>query len=517
MDREKTVLIKEDEPTVQKGRRSLNAQFDAIGVLLNQGINLLTITSCKDTQSTGSVDVCKIIGNGLTDPESHKNRCYNNGEHVTDTESSCESSFACSSTSSGISCCSESDEESTSSEDDDDDDDDSDYSTSSINKRWTTKNGYNLTTFDQTECSGKWDDEPLPLPVWSNKSKDHLVIDKLYAYEDLVAIIETTLQHMIQETHYDTVNNFIDFYDSFKKDSHSKNLREFFQLYFPPVNRQNHMCVSLGMEIVSRVALLRPDIAEYFYLVSCEEAVEDTLSYIEHCEESNIEAAAWSLEKEHALVAMKIIVAGREGMIILDPGYHVARVVTVMKDQNYPHTGFFTQSNEPGCKREYCYTFSHNNDHFISWHERTTRNGQQKYETSLIYVDRPYRSALDVTVRRNLVYNFRSLLSRDAKGRVFAGVYFPVLADSADSSVTIFYDDGIDNQILKTKVKFTAFTSKIPDNIMCHLRKLAPQLRIDLSSLINILQRSANIIADSDFVAQMLQINDVIAVLSADN
>lgn len=262
---------------------------------------------------------------------------------------------------------------------------------------------------------------------------------------------------MIQETHYDTVNNFIDFYDSFKK-SQFDSLRDFFQHYSPPVNRQNHMCVSLGMEIVSRVALLRPDIAEHFYLVSCEEAVEDTISYIENCEETNIESAAWNLEKEHALVAMKIVVAGREGMLILDPGYHVARVVTVMKDQCYPHTGFFTQSEEPGCKREYCYTFSHKSDQFISWHEKTTRNGQQKYEVSLIYVGRAYRSALDVTVRRNLVYDFRSLLARDAKGRVFSGIYFPVTASALDSSVTIFYDDGIDdNKILKTKVKFSVF------------------------------------------------------------
>lgn len=267
---------------------------------------------------------------------------------------------------------------------------------------------------------------------------------------------------MIQETHYDTVNNFIDFYQSFKT-SRSKKLREFFQRYSPPVNRQNHMCVSLAMEIVSRVALLRPDIANHFYLVSCEEAVEDTISYIEHCEQTNIESASWNLEKEHALVAMKIVVAGREGMIVLDPGYHVARVVTVMKDQNYPHTGVFVQSNEIGCKREYWYTFSQNSDEFISWHEKTTRNGQQNNEVSLIYVGRPYRSALDVTVRRNLVYEFRSLLSRDAKGRVFAGVYFPVLANSNDANITIFYDEGINNKIFKLKIKFSAF--KDPNNV----------------------------------------------------
>lgn len=495
----------------------------------------------------------------LTDPECHKEPFT--GVHVTDTEQGESSLATCSS---GIgSCYTDDDDDASSTDTEDDNDDDGFDSDDSLsfdsNGKWTSADSYNLTKFDQTEC-GTWAiDQPLPLPLWAATSKEALVIDtvrnlksfnmnpslififlniQLYAYEDLVALIETTLQHMIQETHYDTVNNFIDFYQSFK-DSHCDNLREFFQNYSPPVNRRHHMCVSLGMEIVSRVALLRPDIAEHFYLVSCEEAVEDTISYIAHCEEKNIEAAAWSLEKEHALVAMKISVAGREGLMILDPGYHVARAVTVMKDQCYPHTGFFTQSNEPGCKREYCYTFSHKSDCYITWRERITRNGQQKYEISIIYVDRPYRTAIDVTVRRNLVYDFRSLLSRDAKGRVFAGIYFPVLANPADANITVFYNEGIDNKILKTKVKFGVFKDpskvislkcltifqineklshfQIPDNIMNHLNNLVPQLRIELSALIDMLKTLAEIVNDTDFVKQTLTINDVITVLSADN
>lgn len=211
---------------------------------------------------------------------------------------------------------------------------------------------------------------------------------------------------MIEETHYDTVHNFLDFYQSFKK-SNSKNLRRFFQKYVPPVNRRHHMCVSLGMEIISRISEVYPEIADLFYLVSCEEAVEDVPSYIEHCEDQQIEIAAFSLEKEHALVAMKINVAGRDGMMILDPGYHVARAVTIMQDHIYPHTGWFTQSDEPACKREYSYVFNADSDRFVEWRERTMRAGNQKLETSLVYVGRPYMTAIDVTVRRNLVYNFR--------------------------------------------------------------------------------------------------------------
>lgn len=167
------------------------------------------------------------------------------------------------------------------------------------------------------------------------------------------------------------------------------------------------MCVSLAMEIVARLSDVCPSLAEHFYLVSCEEAVEASLPYIEHCLENGMENALYNLEKEHALIAMRISVAGRDGFMILDPGYHVSRVVTVMKDQNYPHTGWFTQSDEPHCKREYCYTVSTNSNDFIEWCERATRGDKESYELSLVYVKLPYRTGVDVTVRRNLVYNFR--------------------------------------------------------------------------------------------------------------
>lgn len=219
-------------------------------------------------------------------------------------------------------------------------------------------------------------------------------------------MIEVTLHRLLEETHYNTVNNFIDFHSSFKK-SKTSDLRKFYQNYVPPINRRHHMCVSLAMEIVARIDDVCPNLSKHFYIVSCEEAVEAAKPYIDHCEENGMENALSSLEKEHALIAMNINVAGREGLMIIDPGYHVARAVTVMKDQCYPHTGWFTQSDEPHCKREYCYTISSRSGDFIEWAERCTRGETETYELSLVYVKRPYRTAVDVTVRRNLVYNFR--------------------------------------------------------------------------------------------------------------
>lgn len=266
------------------------------------------------------------------------------------------------------------------------------------------------------------------------------------------------LHQMLEETHYNTVNNFLDFYKSFKR-AKSPELKSFFQSYTPPINRRHHMCVSLAMEMVTRICEVCPQLSEYLYLVSCEEAVESIHQYIVNCKQLGIENAMYNLEKEHSLVAMRVRVAGRDGILLLDPGYHVARAVTVMQDQCYPHTNWFIQSQEPHVKREYCYKFHGTNDEFIEWSERTTRGDQQNHETSLIYVQTPYRTAIDVTVRRNLVYNFRSLLSRDAKGRVRAGVYFPVTENGAESTFTLFYD-GPNEQSIKVKTKFSTFSDE---------------------------------------------------------
>lgn len=145
---------------------------------------------------------------------------------------------------------------------------------------------------------------------------------------------------MLENTHYNTLNLFIDFYKAFKQTRRS-DLKSFFQFYAIPINRRHHMCVSLAMEIFTQIVEIFPDFANYFYLVSCEEQVVDLPDYIEHCEQHGINSHDANVEKEHSMVVMKISVAGREGYMVLDPGYHVARAVTVMKDQTYPHTGKF--------------------------------------------------------------------------------------------------------------------------------------------------------------------------------
>lgn len=381
---------------------------------------------------------------------------------------------------------------------------------------WAAEDSYNLTAFGQ--INGVWPiDHPLALSDWSPEIKEPLVFDNVWQYEDLNSVIEVKLRRLLEETHYDTVHNFIDFYKSFKKTRRS-DLRSFFQFYDIPINRRHHMCVSLAMEIVTRIVEIFPELAKHLYIVSCEEAVMAIQYYIENCLEAGMESASSNVEKEHALVAMKITIGGRQGMLILDPGYHVARAVTVMKDQCYPHTGWFTQSDEKHVKREYCYNYSRYSDNFIEWGERETRGEKQEYKVSLVYIERPYRTAIDVTVRRNLVYNFRSLLARNAKGRVCAGIYFPLVPNCADAQFTLFYDDQNDSNV-KVKLKFNMFKNgtKIADNVSLHLEHLAQQLNINSIELLDIIKSLAEVVADQDFVTQVLHINEHINEMSADN
>lgn len=153
-------------------------------------------------------------------------------------------------------------------------------------------------------------------------------------------------------------------------------------------------------------------------------------------------------------------------------------------------SGWFTQSDEPHSKKEYNYIFNMNNSGYVEWVERETRGMNIKYQTSLVYVEKPFCNPIEVTERRNLVYNFRcvpsyssffvinkkyisespynfvvtnhfcfvlnrSLLARDQKGHLVAGIYFPVI--DKDSQFTLFFEENSGKQ--RIKIKFSLFAN----------------------------------------------------------
>lgn len=109
--------------------------------------------------------------------------------------------------------------------------------------------------------------------------------------------------------------------------------------YKPPITSNHHTCVGLALELWKKLGELDqrfPGLSDYFYLVSCEEHIKVT-EY--SALDGHLDKVASSLEKEHVLLALRLNIAGRKGMLLCDPGYHVGRVVTVMQDKTYPHTG----------------------------------------------------------------------------------------------------------------------------------------------------------------------------------
>lgn len=97
------------------------------------------------------------------------------------------------------------------------------------------------------------------------------------------------------------------------------------------------------------------------------------------------------------------------------------------------------QSSEGHCRKDYNYTFSADCSYII-WRVKERRgDAPEQVSHSVVYVERPFLAPVDVTERRNLVYNFRSLLSRDTKGHLIAGIYFPV-SENNPGKFTIFYE-----------------------------------------------------------------------------
>lgn len=114
--------------------------------------------------------------------------------------------------------------------------------------------------------------------------------------------------------------------------------------YSPPITSSHHTCVGLALELWKKLFALNhqfPNFTDHLYLVSCEEGIEP-LDYIALFED--IEDVPNVLEKEHVLLALKFEISGRLGVLLCDPGYHVGRVVTVMYDRVYPHTGMFSHN-----------------------------------------------------------------------------------------------------------------------------------------------------------------------------
>ncbi|CAG9788919.1 unnamed protein product [Diatraea saccharalis] len=331
----------------------------------------------------------------------------------------------------------------------------------------------------------------------------------------MVAKAEALLSRLVVSENYDSVNNFLSLYDTYMA-SPDEDLETFFPKYNPPIRAHKHTCVGLAMEVMKRLRVLEkdyPGITKSMMLVSCDENIQDLLDYTTSF--PGPQGFLIETEKDHVMVAIHVKVGGRAGVFLSDLGYHISRVVTVMADRCYPHTGWFTQSDEPHCRKDYNYQFNAHNNGYVEWHERETRAGVTKERLSLVYVAKSYMTAISVTEKRNLIWDLRSLLARDPKGHLTASIYFHV--KKKDQQFTMFFDSNSGKQ--RKKLKFETFLElqKIPDDVVEDVDQCNDQLRLRDGELLSILNRLATIMADQEYVSEVLEINDKVVQLSAGN
>lgn len=154
-----------------------------------------------------------------------------------------------------------------------------------------------------------------------------------------MAKAEAILSRLVVSENYDSVNNFLSLYDAYMAAPDAV-LKEYFPKYNPPIRPKKNTCVGLGMEVMKKLKILEkdfPGITKSMMLVSCDENIDNLVDYA--TSSPGPQGFLIETEKDHVMVAIHIKIGGRSGVFLSDLGYHISRVVTVMADRCYPHTG----------------------------------------------------------------------------------------------------------------------------------------------------------------------------------
>lgn len=355
-------------------------------------------------------------------------------------------------------------------------------------------------------------DRPLPYPAWG-AVQSRLLIETQDRFNDLITALTDRARNQMKAHSYNTIGNFLTFYESYQQRAEvTESLESFYRQYVPPISDDHHTCVGLGMDLARRILELEDSysgISLALFLASCEEDIGNVNRYV-----STPTPDTCTSEKEHVVVALNINLEGRVGVLILDPGYHVAKPVVVMADGLYPHTGWFKPGGTKRSKRFYNYSL-HPSGRYVLWDVKETRHGiEQCGESALIYTHQAFLSPVDCTERRNLVYNFKSLLKRDEEGNVIAGIYF-ALKPIDRGHFSLFYQNEQKEQV-DFKISFVDVIHQANSSEIVELLRLCER-KLGLTGLALLLTKTACALNNTEFMHQLLEINQKIVFLSENN
>ncbi|GIX69726.1 uncharacterized protein CEXT_62311 [Caerostris extrusa] len=318
---------------------------------------------------------------------------------------------------------------------------------------------------DSSEDEGYFATLPLPEPQWGSEP-DYLEFSSQVTLEFFLEELRDILASELESHSYNTVGSFLEFYDDFSRQSLP--LCDFYRGYNAKILPESMSCVGLGCSLMEHMKSVMgncyPEMKSALFLASCEEMVSEIDIYTS----SSPPSQSFSV-KEHVLVVLKIRMEGRDGYILLDPGYHVNIPVIVMSDGLFPNTGWFLLSNTAKSKKEYNYSCVGS---YIEWQVKETRCGKVNSWSNLIYVGRKFLNYINVSEKRNLVFNFRTIVKRDKKQPV-AGLYCNL---EGDERFTFFFHDESCERV-EVKIPFDYFQGSRENNhFECAISTCAAQI-----------------------------------------
>uniref|UniRef100_A0A8D9ADR2 Uncharacterized protein n=1 Tax=Cacopsylla melanoneura TaxID=428564 RepID=A0A8D9ADR2_9HEMI len=349
----------------------------------------------------------------------------------------------------------------------------------------------------------------IPKPQWSPVHGPLVfnTTDELVNFRDRLVNVHNLLTNNVT---YNSVNSLISLYQDFKTSQHIHHgdLGQFY-LHYKPVVSDDHMnCV--GLTIRLRKQLVKelhndfPDIDKYLFYSAGESRVKENNDLFTRPSLRGDEK--W----RHVALALHFIIKDRPGYFFLDQSFN-APVVTLMKDKEYPHQANFSVPYKYN-KDDYLYSLSDNGFVNFTRYSLDFLSVDSRKTTGGFYLRQAHDSILDVTEKRALVKQKRSIVSRLPSMRrpldidlllnngtvleIFEeGKYFPhFVAGKIDLAKTNLYaaNLGLDC-ILEEKLARWSITLKFPPNGFFSLLRTLSQMAQD-SHFISQLRRLDNII-----------------------
>ncbi|OQR71848.1 hypothetical protein BIW11_03894, partial [Tropilaelaps mercedesae] len=334
----------------------------------------------------------------------------------------------------------------------------------------------------------------LSPPIWSHEAP-WSELHSLAELEVTLQQLQEVLTEHLKGDNYNTLGNLLHFYDEFR--ASNRRLADFYRSYSAPVVSQGLSCVGLSLRLRDAITARLPALRRSVVMASCEEWVEDLDEYVAQ-PDPGVDTV-----KEHVMLAVRILcrATGQRVLVLIDSGYNVPRLIVVTSDGGWPHTGRFVQSDTAKSRKEY--EFSWKNDGYVHWRISETRKGHMSTWSNLIYTRGSFESSLGYSEKRNLLYDFRTVVARDERGPC-AGVYVKFNEPNWSAHFTLFYKDEHGE---RTESKFPVSSVTRGQMALTGVAEVAARLNMTEDKLLILLEDTARMYEDRSFIRELLHLN----------